>query len=259
MKRFLMLLLGPLCLLSGSALHAQSWQASSADSVVAVLELFTSEGCGLCPAADKYVNSLADKGIDDNNLIVLGFHIDYLNSRKGWIDQFAKAEFTARQEQLAHLNRYQQIFTPEFVVSGETVHSWREQLLDVIGFLNNYQSDVAIALQVDQNADQLTVETTVNVSGEDNRQHSVLYLAVTEDNVFSEVRGGDNAGRDFTHQNLVRGWYGPFSLDAAGESHLNETIELATEWQLEQLKVVAVVQNLSDGYVLQGLALPLSK
>lgn len=259
MKHYVMLLLGPICLLSTNLLYAQTWQASSSDSVTAVLELFTSEGCGLCPPADKYVNALVDNGIDDNKLIVLGFHIDYLNSRKGWVDRFSKAEFSARQKQLAHLNRYEQVFTPEFVVSGETVHSWKEQLIGVIHFLNNYQSDVAITLQADKSADLLQVETTVLINGAENRQHSVLYLAVTEGNVFSEVRGGDNAGRNFTHHNLVRGWYGPFTLMADGDSHLTETIPLSKEWQLDQLKVVAVIQNLSDGFVLQGLALPLSE
>lgn len=238
--------------------YGQSWQAISGKHHNALLEMFVSEGCGLCPAAEKYVNNLSEHGIGDDQLIVLSFHIDYLNARKGWVDKFASPVFTNRQKQLAHLNRYEHIFTPELVVSGETVHSWREQLIDVIGFLNNYQSEVDINLQVSEAEQKLLIDSQLQIRGEANRQHSKLYLAVTEDNVFSEVRGGDNAGRDFNHQNLVRAWLGPFDLDADGKSQIQHEIGLADDWQLDQLSVVAVVQNLSDGYVLQALALPLT-
>ncbi|MDT8311775.1 MAG: DUF1223 domain-containing protein [Methylophaga sp.] len=236
---------------------AQNWQATSGEKHIALLEMFVSEGCGLCPAAEKYVNSLTKKGINEDQLIVLAFHIDYLNSRKGWVDKFASPVFTQRQKQLAHLNRYQHIFTPELVVSGETVHSWRKQLIDVIGFLNNYQSEVDINLQVSEKNKTLHINSQLQVAGEANRQHSKLYLAVTEDNIFSEVRGGDNAGRDFNHQNLVRAWLGPFDLAEDGTSQIQQTLKLAGDWQRDQLSVVAVVQNLSDGYVLQALTLPL--
>lgn len=235
----------------------QSWQATSGKQHTALLEMFVSEGCGLCPAAEKYVNNLPAKGITDDQLIVLAFHIDYLNDRKGWIDQFASPVFTKRQKQLAHLNRYEHVFTPELVASGETVHSWQEQLLDVIDLLNNYQSEVDIKLQVRQVDNSLQIDSQLQVKGDANREHSKLYLAITEDNVFSEVRGGDNAGRDFNHQNLVRRWLGPFDLDKDGSSQIRERIKLADDWQQDQLTVVAVVQNLSDGYVLQALALPL--
>ncbi len=236
---------------------AQTWQAQSAEQHVALLEMFVSEGCGLCPAAEKYVNQLPEEGISNDQLIVLAFHIDYLNDRKGWIDQFASPVFTKRQKQLAHLNRFEHIFTPELVVSGETVHSWQDQLIDVIGFLNNYQSEADISLQVSEQPDNLQVKAQLMVEGDDNREHSKLYLAVTEDNIFSKVRGGDNAGRDFNHQNLVRKWLGPFDLNADGSSQIKQEIELADDWQRDELSVVAIVQNLSDGYVLQALALPL--
>lgn len=235
----------------------QNWQAKSAEQHVALLEMFVSEGCGLCPAAEKYVNHLPEKGISNDQLIVLAFHIDYLNDRKGWIDPFASPVFTKRQKQLAHLNRFEHVFTPELVVSGETVHSWEEQLIDVIGFLNNYQSEADISLQVSEQSDNLQITARLAVAGDENREHSKLYLAVTEDNIFSKVRGGDNAGRDFNHQNLVRKWLGPFDLNKDGSSQIQQQIELAEDWQRHELSVVAVVQNLSDGYVLQALALPL--
>ena len=50
---------------------------------VAVLELFTSQGCSSCPPADR----LAGTYISKEDVIVLSFHVDYWN-RLGWKDPF---------------------------------------------------------------------------------------------------------------------------------------------------------------------------
>ncbi len=41
----------------------------------AVIELFTSEGCSSCPAADEAVAKLLSKKI--NNVFILAYHVDY--------------------------------------------------------------------------------------------------------------------------------------------------------------------------------------
>ncbi|AFJ01463.1 uncharacterized secreted protein [Methylophaga frappieri] len=247
-----------LLMLLSTPVFADNWQGRTPEKHTALLEMFVSEGCGLCPAAEHFVHqTLPEQGILDEDLIVLTFHVDYLNDRKGWIDKFAQPEFTSRQKQLAHLNHYQHIFTPELVASGETIHSWREQLIDVIALLNNYPAEADIQITAKRTDATLSVQTAVQVRGDENRAHSKLYLAVTENHVRNEVHGGDNAGTVFNHQDLVRKWLGPFSLSNRGESVLMTEIPLAEEWQSDALSLVAVVQNLSDGYVLQALHVPL--
>jgi len=238
---------------------AESWQAKSSEKQKAVIELFTAEGCGLCPAAERWVRQLPKQGITDEHLIVLGFHVDYLNDKKGWIDKFSTPLFSERQRQLARLNLYQTVFTPEFFVSGEVVHNWQGHGLDAIHFINSFDSEADIKLHADKKHEQLSIITHVDVVGEDNRRYAKLYLAVTEDNIISEIRGGDNIGATFNHQNLVRRWLGPFDLDAKGQTQINTEIELAADWKQQDLTIVAIVQNLNDGYTLQGLALPLTE
>ncbi|MCX4187804.1 DUF1223 domain-containing protein [Methylophaga sp. OBS4] len=252
------LLLGLLALFLPPIAVAEEWQAQSTDKQLAVMELFTSEGCGLCPAADRWVQRLPQQGITEEQLIVLGFHIDYLNDAKGWIDRFAKPLFSERQRQLARLNLYQTVFTPEIFISGEVVHNWQKHGIDVIEFVNSFAPIAHIKLNVEKQASQLHVSSKISVSGDENRDYSKLYLAITEDNIVSEIHGGDNIGAIFNHQNLVRAWLGPFDLDKDGETELNTQIALDQDWDLNNLKLVAVVQNLYDGYVLQGLSLPLS-
>lgn len=252
LKRLLCLL----CLLPTLA-FAQSWQAQSTDTQMAVLELFTSEGCGLCPAADRWVAALPEQEITDEQLIVLGFHIDYLNDKKGWVDRFASPIFSDRQRQLARLNLFQSVYTPEFVISGEIIHNWEKHAKDVIKAVNGFTPEARIVIDVTEQSHQLLVKTDIEVDGAENRQYSVLYLAVTEDDITSEVSGGDNSGTTFHHQHLVRKWLGPFNLDNQGKTKVVTEITLDEQWNRNKLKIVALVQNLNDGFVLQGLSLPL--
>jgi len=246
-----------LCLLP-TMLFAQTWQAQNTDRQIAVLELFTSEGCGLCPAAYRWVEKLPQQGITDQHVIVLSFHIDYLDDKKGWVDSFASPTFSDRQRQLARLNLFQSIYTPEFVISGEIIHNWQKYAKDVVKAVNGFSPESHITFDVTKEKNKLKVKTAIKVEGVENRQFSVLYLAVTEDNIISKVSGGDNAGTTFNHQHLVRKWLGPFALNGNGETDISTEIKLDEGWNQNNLKLAAVVQNLNDGFVLQGLSLPLT-
>jgi len=240
-------------------LFAQTWQAESGDTQLAVLELFTAEGCGLCPAADRWVHKLPEQGITDDQLIILGFHIDYLNDHKGWVDRFSSPVFSDRQRQQAQLNLYQTVYTPEFVVSGEVIHNWQKHVKDVVQAVNGFEPEASINLNVVEQQDELVIDSQISIQGNENKQYSKLYLAVTEDDIISKVNGGDNAGATFNHQHLVRTWLGPFDLNENGETKISSVIKIDDEWKLDKVSIVAVVQNLEDGFVLQGLKLALDK
>jgi hypothetical protein len=55
----------------------------------------------------------------------------------------------------------------------------------------------------------------------------------------------------------VRKWLGPFKLDANGKADMTTDVALEKSWKLADMSLVAIVQNMENGYVLQGLALPL--
>lgn len=238
---------------------SQTWQADSGDKQIAILELFTSEGCGLCPAADRFVHDLPNQGITDQQLIVLGFHIDYLNDKKGWIDRFASPVFSDRQRQQARLNLAQTVYTPEFFVSGEVIHLWKKHVKKVIHAVNKFEAEAGIKLIASQQGDALIIDSHIGVKGLENRLYSQLYLAITENDISSKVNGGDNAGATFNHQNLVRKWLGPFPLDESGETDVSTLVQIDINWDLEKSHVVALVQNLEDGFVLQALELSLAR
>ena len=83
----------------------------------AVIELFTSQGCSSCPAADKLLGELAA----DPSLVPISVPIDYWDYL-GWKDTLADPRNTARQKAYAHVRGDGQIYTPQVVVNG-SVHA----------------------------------------------------------------------------------------------------------------------------------------
>ena len=88
---------------------------------LAVIELFTSQGCSSCPAADKLLSELRD----DPNLITLSLPIDYWDYL-GWKDTLAMPGHTARQKAYAVARGDSHVYTPQTVIDG---------LVDLTGYI----------------------------------------------------------------------------------------------------------------------------
>jgi hypothetical protein len=238
---------------------AESWQAATSTKQMPVVELFTSEGCGACPPADRWAKQLSSHGLDDDHVVVLGFHIDYLNDRKGWVDKFAKPEFSDRQRQLVLLNLYKTVFTPQIIISGETIHAWEKHATKLVKAIGKLDAEADIKVSIQKENNKFVINTKTIVRGEANQKQSKLYIAITEDDIKNVAFAGDNRGTEFNHQNLVRKWLGPFDLNTTGDTVTSTEISIEPEWQQNKLTVVAIVQNLEDGFVLQALPIALKE
>src|SRR5207344_1783477 len=81
----------------------------------AVIELFTSQGCSSCPAADKLLGELAA----DPSVVALSVPIDYWDYL-GWKDTLASPGHSARQRAYAKVRGDREVYTPQIVVNGAT-------------------------------------------------------------------------------------------------------------------------------------------
>src|SRR5690606_34214945 len=92
--------------------------ARTAAKPIAVLELFTSQGCSRCPPADALFMELAKR----SNIVTLAYHIDYWDYL-GWEDGLAAPENTERQRAYGEVLGTG-VYTPQLVVNGQ---------LDIVG------------------------------------------------------------------------------------------------------------------------------
>src|ERR1051325_11483071 len=99
----------------GDAAASPSSAASPARPVL--VELFTSQGCSSCPAADRALAEIAAQPAAQRNVIPLAFHVDYWNYI-GWTDPFSSADWSARQRRYGAAFGGGRIYTPQLVVAG---------------------------------------------------------------------------------------------------------------------------------------------
>ncbi len=115
----LMLMLAPLSYAGDTA----STEPSSAPTTV--VELFTSQGCSSCPAANEFVGEMAD----DTDKLVLSYGVTYWDYL-GWKDSFARPENTVRQRAYARAFGIGNVYTPQIVLNG-SAHSPRYTKHDI--------------------------------------------------------------------------------------------------------------------------------
>ncbi len=81
----------------------------------AVVELFTSQGCSSCPAADRLLGELAR----DPSLVALSLNVDYWDYL-GWKDTLALKSHSNRERAYANARGDRDVYTPQVVVNGVT-------------------------------------------------------------------------------------------------------------------------------------------
>lgn len=178
------------------SLKKDSSQADSA-SGVAVVELFTSEGCSSCPSADALLESLnADK---KGAVYVLSFHVDYWNSL-GWKDAFSKAEWTARQRHYVDRLHLESAYTPQAVVNGqeEFVGSNKSRLYTAVDHALHRASSGNLRLT------SKLEDGRIRVSFSTLQKNATVNLVLVQKEASSQVQRGENSGRKLHHINVVR-------------------------------------------------------
>jgi hypothetical protein len=180
---------------------------------VAVVELFTSEGCSSCPPADRVLSRLTERAAAQSlPVYTLSFHVDYWNYL-GWTDRFSSSSYSDRQRGYAALDANGGSYTPQAVINGEAecVGSDSSQIDSLIAAALERQPRTRIELEARRT--EGGIELGYRVSGE--TAGRVLNLALLEPRVESAVKSGENAGERLAHVNVVRA----FTSRALGPSN----------------------------------------
>ncbi len=231
-----------------------------------IVELFTSEGCSSCPPADRVLAQLQQsQPVAGAEVIALGEHVDYWNYI-GWADPFSSPAYGARQEAYANALGRDGIYTPQMVVDGqiEFVGSNLNKAREAIAkAARASKADVQITARAGAGKDSLAIRLSVSVTNvpQINRGDvAEAILAITEDNLSSNVSRGENVGRKLAHSGVVRELRALGGIDAATNSFAGETtVVIADGWKREDLRAVVLVQERAHRRVLGAAALQLAK
>ncbi len=102
----------------------QDIEYRSGDKQVALVELYTSQGCSSCPPADQWLGKLKNEPGLWTEFVPVAFHVDYWDYL-GWKDSFSKAEYSNRQRLHRKQGNVKVVYTPGFFLNGK---EWKRRL-----------------------------------------------------------------------------------------------------------------------------------
>ncbi len=218
---------------------------------IAVIELFTSQGCSSCPPADRLLSEAVRAARQNGQRVYgLSFHVDYWD-RLGWRDPFSQHAFTERQQQYSRQFALSSIYTPQGVVNGkqEFVGSNRSTLNRLLP--SALQKVAPVEVWLDKpvaSSHQLTLPYRLDGDLSD----LVLNIAIVSKTTSTNVERGENAGLVLSHDNVVR----VFQTVAADKSG-QVTVKLPNDYVSATGAVIAYVQSRRTGAIVGADALDL--
>jgi hypothetical protein len=232
------------------ALHAAApaCSAQSPRHTVALVELYTSEGCESCAPADRWLASLLERAPTPARLVPLALHLDH-RDYVGWKDEDARQAYAARRYKLARLRRPALVYTPHVVLQGRDFPGWRSNAFAKrVAQINALppRAKLALALgSIDRGG--AAVEMSAELADPALHGTAALYAAAYEDRP-----RGEGSGREL----LVQEWLGPIAFGADGRLAAKRTLPLLPNADPARSGVAAFAQDRRTGEVLQVLMLP---
>ena len=248
------LLLG-LLLLSPQA-QAVQCSAKSPDKTIALVELYTSEGCDSCPPADRWLSSLGPRGFAPDRVVPIALHVDYWDYI-GWKDPYARQAHSDRQRKMAKLARAAMVYTPQVLLQGQDFRDWSSGSFEqAVSKINARPAKARISLTLDTaQKGVFEVQAAAELLDAAPQGDMALFLGTYENKLVSEVKAGENRGKSLPHDYVVLQWLGPFEF-RGGKLTERHALPLLPKAVPGHSGVVAFVQNRANSEVLQALMLP---
>lgn len=188
-----------LVLSAGLLLAALAAVPAQAGERLTVVELFTSQGCPLCPTADAFLGELTER----DDVLALSFHVGYWDYI-GWVDPFAQPAYTKRQERYLDHFGLRYVFTPQVVIDGRFQASGNKQdkiLRSISQAVADQRGRIDVELtRISANQVRIRVPQTDAVY----RGEAEIILIRFDEKTETVVTHGENAGKTLINYNVVR-------------------------------------------------------
>lgn len=204
-----------------------------------LVELFTSEGCSSCPPADKVLARLQkEQPVENVEIVPLALHVDYWDYL-GWKDEFSSADYSSRQSGYAEKFKLDAIYTPQMVVDGQKQFTGSQFDTAVNSIKESAQTKKAVVgLSIENN------NLKVDISGLPDHDAAYVWFVVTEDDLQTDVKRGENSGRKLPHTAVVREMK---LLDTLAENAKTFSVDhnfvIQPAWEKKNLDLIVFVQG----------------
>lgn len=181
----------------GYYVNAAAVEFSSSAQQTTLLELYTSEGCSSCPAADRWLSGLKGDASLWRRFIPVAFHVDYWNSL-GWRDRFSDARYSERQNNYKQHRYVDVVYTPGFVKNGREWRGWYDNQKTLV-----YNTNPVGVLKAILANNAASVEF---LSAQPRSSPLLLNVAWLGFDQVTEVASGENSGHRLSHDFVVLGF-----------------------------------------------------
>jgi len=255
------LLGGLLFLHSNHKVSAKTSSPSDSPPRPVLVELFTSEGCSSCPPADALLKRLSEtQPVAGAEVIALEEHVDYWN-HLGWTDPFSTHAFSQRQDEYANSFGTDSVYTPQMVVDGQ---------FELVGSRGD---EARKAIQKAAAEPKLQVTLSVNPKSAPGKpileiqlsnpnkiivpNPAELWLAVTEANLQSDVKAGENSGEVLKHAAVVRSLRKVETLRDASSYKSGLDLAIDPKWKAQDLSAVVFIADKNSHKIIGSAITPL--
>jgi hypothetical protein len=224
---------------AGSAL---SLPAQNAPNRIPILvELFTSEGCSSCPAADALLAKLDGSTNPRVEIVALGEHVDYWD-QLGWHDRFSSHLLTQRQNDYSSHFNLSDVYTPQMVVDGSSQFVGNDTA-KAVAAINRAAAQPKLGLALAApTLDGRRLASTVTLSAPGSGAGSV-YAALVQPHASTDVRSGENHGRHLDHAAVVRSLIRIGSLKDASRGPIAFQLTAPADADPTTLRLVVFAQS----------------
>lgn len=208
----------------------------SGPAPVALIELYTSEGCSSCPPAEKWMAERREDPGLWRDFVPVAFHVNYWDYL-GWRDVLATKAFTEREHAYAAAWRADSVYTPCFVRDGA---EWRPQGSRAGANDRAKRPAEAGILRVSARGNDRwrIVFTPAGGMGRANANGYAAFVVLLGGGIVSAVRAGENRGRELRHEFVaLRLESAPLAAEAAEKDVWSAEVQLAPRPDLKPTRL----------------------
>lgn len=204
-----------------------------------LVELFTSQGCPTCPAADKILTDLEiSQPIAEAEIITLAWHVDYWDSF-GWKDEFASPVFSQRQVAYSRALNIGETYTPQMFVDG-TTHFIGTKLDKATKAITNAAKSEKTEITLSLDKDKIKI----SIPNLPKHERATVFVAFVQNNLSRKIGRGNNAGKTLLHSSVARDLRSVGSVEPQTQKFETETfLQFQPVWEKENLNLIVFVQE----------------